>query len=95
MATIAQALEAFYTIHDRYPSTEEGLEALTESSDRMPEALLNKLPEDPWGGPYQYLRPGREGPYEVFSLGADGREGGDAGSVDEDLGTWVAEPAAS
>lgn len=92
LATISQAVEAYYTIHNRYPSTQEGLEALTKPSDRMPEGLLNRLPVDPWGGPYQYLRPGREAPYEVFSLGADGREGGEVGSIDEDLGTWSVEP---
>ena len=95
LATISQALEAFYTLRDRYPTNEEGLEALSEPSNRMPEPPLTKLPQDPWGGPYQYLQPGRSGPYEVFTLGADGREGGDPGTVDEDLGTWASEDSGS
>lgn len=93
LATISQALEAFYTLTDRYPTNQEGLAALSNPSDRMPEPLLSKLPLDPWGGAYQYLSPGRNGPYEVFTLGSDGREGGVAGSVEEDLGTWDPEEA--
>ena len=88
IATICDALEAFYTEYDRYPSNEEGLLVLTESSDRLPEALLDREPIDPWGEPYVYNQPGREGPYEVLTLGADGREGGDPGSADADLGSW-------
>ena len=95
LATISQALEAFYTVHDRYPTTQEGLAALTEPTDRLPEPLILQIPVDPWGGPYQYLRPGRSGPYEVFSLGADGSEGGEPGTVEEDLGTWAQADAAS
>jgi len=88
LATVCDALEAFYTEYDRYPTNEEGLEILTESTERMPEALLDRDPVDPWGRPYVYNQPGREGPYEVLTMGADGREGGEAGSADADLGSW-------
>jgi len=88
IATICDALEAFYTEYDRYPSNEEGLLVLTEPSERMPEALLDREPVDPWGRSYVYNQPGREGPYEVMSLGADGSEGGEPGSADADLGSW-------
>lgn len=88
IATICEALESFYALHDRYPTNEEGLLALTERSDRMTEPLLNTVPMDPWRRPYQYNQPGREGAYEVISLGADGREGGEPGSVESDIVSW-------
>lgn len=87
IAKIADALETYYSIHSRYPTNEEGIEALATSSDRMPEPLLKSVPTDPWGERYQYNRPGRDQqPYEVLTLGGDGREGGEG--VDADLGTW-------
>ena len=88
IATICDALEAFYTEYDRYPTNEEGLRVLSEPSERLPESLLDREPLDPWGRAYVYNQPGREGPYEVLSLGADGREGGEPGSNDADLGSW-------
>lgn len=88
IATICDALEAYYTEYDRYPSNEEGLLALTEPSERLPEALLDREPVDPWGRSYVYNQPGREGSYEVLTMGADGREGGTPGSADADLGSW-------
>lgn len=88
IATLCDALEAFYTEFDRYPTNEEGIEALSEPSDRLPEPLLDRAPLDPWGRGYVYNQPGRDGPYEVLSLGADGREGGDAGTPAADVGSW-------
>jgi len=88
IATISDALEAFYTAHDRYPTNEEGLAVLTTATDRLSEPLLDQRPIDPWNRPYQYNQPGRQGPYEVMSLGADGREGGEPGSADADIGSW-------
>ena len=88
IATICDALEAYYTEYDRYPTNEEGLLVLAEPSERLPESLLDREPIDPWGRDYVYNQPGREGPYEVMSLGADGREGGEPGSNDADLGSW-------
>lgn len=87
IATIGEALETYYLAHDRYPTHEEGLDVLTTTSERWPEPLLRSAPIDPWGRPYQYNTPGRDGqPYEVLSLGADGRDGGDG--LDADLGSW-------
>ena len=86
IAEVSRALELFYNYHQRYPTNEEGLAILTQATERVDEPLLNRLPTDPWGRPYQYNRPGREGPYEVFTLGADGREGGEG--VDRVIGTW-------
>ncbi len=47
---------------------------------------MNSLPEDPWGNRYQYISPGTEGPYDLFSYGADGREGGEGD--DADISVW-------
>ncbi|MEL7089616.1 MAG: type II secretion system protein GspG, partial [Planctomycetota bacterium] len=86
IATICEALESYYLVHDRYPSNDEGILALTQTTDALPEPLLNNLPTDPWGRPYQYNQPGRDGPYEVLTLGADGLEGGEG--ADADLASW-------
>ena len=47
---------------------------------------LERLPNDPWGAPYQYLNPGLQGDVDVMSLGADGKAGGEG--FDADLGSW-------
>lgn len=88
IATLRDALESFYIAHDRYPTNEEGITILTQTTDRMPEPLLqsSSVPKDPWGRPYQYNQPGRSGPYEILSLGADGREGGEG--ADQDVVSW-------
>ena len=89
VSKIVQGLETYYTLYDRYPTNEEGLDALVEPSDKFPDGILSRVPRDPWGRPYEYARPGRGGPFEVLSLGADGREGGDGGDADvgsDDLG---------
>jgi general secretion pathway protein G len=82
VAKIGQALETFYTAYDRYPANDEGLESLVRPSDKFPDGVLNKTPRDPWGRAYQYNQPGRSGPYEVISYGADGREGGEGADSD-------------
>lgn len=89
IAEVCQALETFYTAHDRYPNNDEGLEILTQPSQKFVSGLLSKVPVDPWGNPYQYNQPGRSGAYDVICYGADGREGGQGADVDissEDLG---------
>src|SRR5262245_32372957 len=83
IANICQALETFYSASDRYPSDEEGLEVLAKPTEKFVDGLLNKVPRDPWGRPYQYNQPGRGRPYEVICYGADGREGG--GGADRDI----------
>ena len=61
----------------RYPTTEEGLNALTAGN------YLRRLPNDPWNHPYRYALPGPEGkPFLISTLGADGREGGDGENAD-------------
>ncbi len=86
MKSFEQALRLFYLDNSFYPSTEQGLEALVEkpTTGRVPEkwregGYLEKttIPLDPWGHPYVYLSPGRNGEdYEIISYGKDGQEGG-------------------
>jgi general secretion pathway protein G len=82
IATVVQALGTYYATYGRYPTNEEGLDALLRPSEKLPEPLLEGKPTDPWGNPYQYNSPGAKGPFEVVSFGADGREGGEAGDAD-------------
>jgi general secretion pathway protein G len=76
IATICTALDTYYTHYDRYPESDAGLASLVEKTDEFPDGLLNKIPKDPWGSPYQYNNPGRETAYEVVCYGADKQEGG-------------------
>jgi len=86
IARIVDALETFYSLHDRYPTNEESLRVLYEGTERMAEGLLDGEAIDPWTRPYQYNAPGRNGPYEVVSFGADGQEGGEGN--DADVESW-------
>ncbi|MFC4724574.1 type II secretion system major pseudopilin GspG [Glycocaulis abyssi] len=91
---IEQAIEMFRLDMGRYPTTDEGLEVLvTAPADprlaaRFPEGgYINRLPEDPWGGQYQYMSPGEHGRFDVWSLGADARPGGEGNNAD--IGNWT------
>ncbi len=93
ISTIMQSLKLYKLDNQRYPTTEQGLQALITKPTTGPAAnnwktggYLDKLPKDPWGGAYQYLSPGIKGEVDVFSLGADGQPGG-AGN-DADIGSW-------
>lgn len=88
--TIDKALSLYKLDNYKYPTSEQGLEALVErpSVDPIPKqwqdgGYLDKLPVDPWGNPYVFITPGESGPYDLYSLGADGRSGGE--SYDKDL----------
>jgi general secretion pathway protein G len=74
----------------KYPSTDEGLEALVENPGEASapawKQYLRRVPLDPWQNEYQYLNPGRRGEFDVFSYGADGQEGGEG--IDADIGNW-------
>lgn len=88
---IEQALEMYRLDMRRYPSLEEGLDVLTappRGSSLRTESYIKSLPADPWGNPYQYLFPGENGPFDLFSFGADGRTGGDG--LNADIGNWNA-----
>ncbi len=82
IANIVKALETFYSLEGRYPTTDEGIEILTRDVDTFPGGILQKVPNDPWKRPYEYVSPGSSQPYEVICLGADGREGGDGEDKD-------------
>lgn len=94
--TISQALELYRLDNGFYPSLDQGLDALVkkptsapEPRNWNPEGYLKKAPIDPWGNSYMYLQPGNKGKYDLYSLGADGREGGE--KLDADLGNWEEE----
>ena len=79
IASLEQALELYRLDNGRYPTVEEGLEALSvEGADGAgrKEPYIRRLPSDPWNRPYQYVAPGQSGPYDLYSLGADGKIGG-------------------
>jgi general secretion pathway protein G len=87
ISSICTALETFFSVNGRYPENEEGLAVLAQTSEKQPEALLKRLPVDPWGHQYQYNKPGRgTEKYEVICFGADGRAGGEG--ADQDIASW-------
>jgi general secretion pathway protein G len=82
----------FYRLdNSRYPTTEQGLEALVRKPDdpsvtNWREGGYGKIVKDPWKRPYVYRSPGEHGEYDLFSLGADGEPGGE--KMDADIGNW-------
>lgn len=90
---IGNALNLYRLDNFNYPSTDQGLEALTtkpagfpEAKNWNPEGYLPKTPKDPWGNDYIYISPGNNGPYDLYSHGADGKEGGD--EAGKDILSW-------
>ncbi|UCH16718.1 MAG: type II secretion system major pseudopilin GspG [Burkholderiales bacterium] len=88
---LMQALKLYRLDNQRYPTAEPGLDALVRQPTVGPpppnwKPYLEKLPNDPWGHPYQYVNPGVKGEIDVYSLGADGQPGGDG--KDADVGSW-------
>lgn len=91
VGNLMQALKLYRLDNMRYPSTEQGLQALVARPTTEPipgnwKPYLDKLPNDPWGRPYQYLNPGIKGEVDVLSLGADGKSGGEGNNAD--IGSW-------
>jgi general secretion pathway protein G len=89
--TIAQALKFYKIDNQRFPTQQQGLQALTSKPTTEPlppnwKPYLEKLPNDPWGRPYQYLNPGVKGEVDVMSFGADGQPGGEGKNAD--IGSW-------
>src|SRR6516164_4457131 len=83
IAAIMAALKLYRLDNQRYPTSEQGLQALVTRPTAppvppnwKPNGYLERLPKDPWGHPYQYLNPGLRGEIDVFSFGADGQPGG-------------------
>ena len=92
IANIENALKFYRLDNFTYPSSEQGLEALVNKpadpniKNWKQGGYLPKLPNDPWGNPYIYLNPGNQGEIDVYTLGRDGRPGGEG--VDADIGNW-------
>jgi general secretion pathway protein G len=88
------ALNMYKLDNQRYPTTDQGLQALVTKPTTGPEpkgwrsgGYIEKLPNDPWKNPYQYISPGTHGtPFDIFSYGADGQPGGTGD--DADIGSW-------
>ncbi len=88
---LAGALDMYRIDVGSYPTTEQGLKALVEKPANVsiwngPYLRKNKVPQDPWLKDYHYVSPGKHGKFDVFSYGADGREGGEG--EDSDLVSW-------
>jgi general secretion pathway protein G len=88
---LMQALKLYRLDNQRYPTAEQGLQALLARPATGPvppnwKSYLDKLPNDPWGRPYQYLNPGIKGEIDVMSFGADGQPGGEGKNAD--VGSW-------
>lgn len=92
IATIEQGLEMYRLQNSNYPTTTQGLAALTsapagaDASKYQAGGYLKKLPNDPWGRAYLYASPGQHGAADVWTYGADGKEGGEG--IDADIGSW-------
>jgi general secretion pathway protein G len=91
VANLMQALKLYRLDNQRYPSAEQGLQALLVKPTTTPvpanwKNYLEKLPQDPWGQPYIYLNPGIKGEVDVMSYGADGQSGGEGRNAD--IGSW-------
>jgi general secretion pathway protein G len=91
VASLMQALKLYKLDNQRFPTGEQGLEALVRKPTTGPipmnwKPYVEKLPTDPWGQAYQYANPGVQGEIDVFSLGADSQAGGEG--VNADIGSW-------
>lgn len=93
ISVLEQALDMYKLDNHVYPSTDQGLESLANKPTSSPEprnyrsdGYIKRLPQDPWGNAYQYLQPGEHGPYDLYSTGADGDEGGEG--LAGDIGNW-------
>ncbi len=83
---LEKALDQYRLDVGRYPSTEQGLNALMKQpagETRWQGPYLRKdVPLDPWGAAYQYRQPGEHGEFDLFSFGKDGKAGGDGEAAD-------------
>lgn len=93
VALLEQAVEMYRLDNLAYPTVDQGLEALVkapgdlaDSSRYRKDAYVRRLPADPWGTAYQYVHPGEHGPFDIYSLGANKRAGGEG--LDADIGNW-------
>ena len=94
IAILGNALEMYRLERFNYPNNELGLKALLRSEENYQNNLnkrgyIRSLPKDPWGNEYQYIIPGKNGEYDLFSMGADGEVGGEG--LNAVIGNWNAE----
>ena len=90
LVALEGALDMYKLDNSRYPTTEQGLQALVSAPSAEPHArnypeggYIRRLPQDPWGNQYQLLSPGQFGKIDIFSMGMDGEAG-----TDDDIGNW-------
>lgn len=88
---LAQTLDMYKLDVGSYPTSDQGLNALIESPEGAqrwngPYLRKSKVPLDPWNNEYKYDSPGEHGKFDLYSLGADGKEGGEG--EDQDLTSW-------
>lgn len=91
ISNLGTVLDLYRLEVGHYPSTEEGLDALLEQPPGVeawngPYLSKSNALIDPWQRPYEYRSPGEHGDYDLYSLGADGAEGGD--DEDADITSW-------
>ncbi|MCP4696549.1 MAG: type II secretion system major pseudopilin GspG [Gammaproteobacteria bacterium] len=93
---LESALKLYKLDNYVYPTTDQGLEALTAKPATAPEprqwkagGYLDRLPKDPWGRPYYYLSPGIHSEIDIFSYGVDGQPEGEG--INADIGNWLLE----
>lgn len=91
---IQTALDLYKLDNFVYPTTDQSLEALVTKPSGSPEpknwrngGYMDRLPKDPWGSDYLFLSPGTRGTVDIYSYGADGRQGGEGANAD--IGNWV------
>jgi general secretion pathway protein G len=86
IAILSQAMETYRLDNLAYPEASQGLNALVTppvaAAGARTEGYIKKLPNDPWGRPYQYAIPGKAGAFDIYSLGADGAPGGQDDNAD-------------
>jgi general secretion pathway protein G len=93
IVALENALDMYKLDNSVYPTTDQGLDALVSEPSISPEprnykngGYIRRLPTDPWGNAYQYISPGDKGAVDIFTLGADGQEGGEDAAAD--IGNW-------
>jgi general secretion pathway protein G len=92
ISSIGSALQLYRLDNYVYPTTDQGLEALSvkPTDDPVPKnwkPVLDRMPMDPWGNPYLYLMPGEHGDFDVFTYGTDNEEGGEGANAT--IGNWT------
>ncbi|SOB75565.1 general secretion pathway protein G [Marinobacter sp. LV10R510-11A] len=94
LTNISKSLDLYRLDNSHYPSTQQGLDALKSQPSGSPEpknwnpnGYMKSIPSDPWGNDFQYVSPGTEGAYDLYSYGSDGQEGGDEDAAD--ISIWT------